>query len=384
MASSDSDGQSMRKAAAQVPAFEVTDGVAEAALPDSPEGLALLGERLADDGFSEVEIDGEEWTIQHWGLSPSSPLDHPYVEEVASTIDGSAGMPLDRTYSIHRIGEYWFVWDEFDVAELGRHDHLASAVAECEELEFSPTGILRLARPGDELIGLLDELGIEADDPDDYEYLSSIGVPLLGAVARCDVLMDRGGLYDALELVREHRLEVDEVEALSRRGDRLPIGDERLEDTVRWSRRDAGRRGIGFAEALEQRIAVGEQWDDWQATYDQTIAEVRLESAWEPATDEAARRGEALAVITASNPMSQPLDGETNRRRNLELRSELEEPIDARGRSVDGQWEEQSFAVPFDDQVIELAHSWGQAAIFRVTADAVEVVRLVGANAPPR
>ncbi len=358
--------------------FDVVDGAAVAERPDSLQGMKTLGEALERAGFFGVEIDGEEWSCRPWGVSPFWVLDHPFIDEVDSAWSGGGGTPLDRLHAIHRIGDFWFEFIEPDITELGQHPDLASAVAASESLEISPSGGVRISRPGDELSEVLDELGVEVDDPDEYQWFADIGTDVLGAVAESEVLLDWGDVFAVLEFVREVDLGADEIRAIAALGDRLPIGDESLRDSTRWAKLDAERRKIDFGRALGARAAASERWAEWEHVYGETVVEVRRSGRWEPAVREAARRNIALAVVTAWNPMSEQLSDDENRERNLVLKRELGRPKTARGRSPDGEWEEESFLVPYDERVVELAHQWGQAAIFRVTSEAVEVVRLVG------
>lgn len=91
---------------------------------------------------------------------------------------------------------------------------------------------------------------------------------------------------------------------------------------------------------------------------------------------------ERIHVITASNPRSQPLLGPENATRNELLRRELHVLVggprcsSAVGRSADGRWSEDSFAV-FDAPrrtMIDLATRHGQLALYEWTAATRAVV----------
>lgn len=80
-----------------------------------------------------------------------------------------------------------------------------------------------------------------------------------------------------------------------------------------------------------------------------------------------------LHVITASNPYSQVLDAADNAARNAALVRDLDAAglahLDAVGRSPDGTWHEQSFAVvdADEDTVLDLADRYDQHAVYAWT-----------------
>lgn len=84
-------------------------------------------------------------------------------------------------------------------------------------------------------------------------------------------------------------------------------------------------------------------------------------------------------VITAWNP-GKPLPAEENRRRNVELRHELDERgyvvFDAVGRSRDSRWEEWGYAIVGVDRVeaVEIGRRYGQLAIFELTTTSLTVL----------
>jgi hypothetical protein len=89
---------------------------------------------------------------------------------------------------------------------------------------------------------------------------------------------------------------------------------------------------------------------------------------------------ERIHVITAWNPRSRPTSARANAERSRQLRGEVERAgwrhLDAVGRSRDGTWSEDSFAVIDGDAeaVVDLARRFAQHAVYRWTAAQLAVV----------
>lgn len=87
-----------------------------------------------------------------------------------------------------------------------------------------------------------------------------------------------------------------------------------------------------------------------------------------------------LHVVTAWNPYSQVLDAVDNAARNAALADDLDAAglvhLDAVGRSPDGNWHEESFAVPDADEdvLLDLAERYDQHAIYAWTPQQWAVV----------
>jgi hypothetical protein len=109
---------------------------------------------------------------------------------------------------------------------------------------------------------------------------------------------------------------------------------------------------------------------------DGTVTSCSATSGPPPLPDGATR----LHVITACNPRSQALPDAENERRNRALARDLADAgltvLAAVGRSPDGAWVEESFAVVDGDEavVLDLAARHDQHAIYRVTPTDVEVI----------
>jgi hypothetical protein len=159
------------------------------------------------------------------------------------------------------------------------------------------------------------------------------------------------------------------------------IGREPVELTLELARRDAELRGVGLDEALAARAAA---LDDSQALTDfwdgDIDLQIEIDGRWRPAIEVARDTGRRWALVTAMNPMAQPLPDDENRRRNRAMAAMLHEPLRSVGRARDGSWEEEGFAVPFDRRAIDAAQAFAQAAIYLVTPDSVRTVFLVGAD----
>lgn len=99
-----------------------------------------------------------------------------------------------------------------------------------------------------------------------------------------------------------------------------------------------------------------------------------------------------LWVITAENPYSQRLIDEENSQRQQTLFNELTEKgieaFEAQCSSPDGTWSEQSFAVPVNKEsalkiqgiIHELARSFGQNAVFKITQSNLSVISTLDEN----
>ena len=159
------------------------------------------------------------------------------------------------------------------------------------------------------------------------------------------------------------------------------IGREPTELTLELARTDAGLRGISVDEAVAARAAA---FDDSHALVELWDGDVELEvevdGRWLPALDVARSSGSTWALLTAMNPLAEPLPDEVNEARNRRMAELLGSPLRSVGRTRDGSWEEGGFAVPFDRAAIDAAQSFAQAAIYRVTPERVETVLLVGAD----
>jgi hypothetical protein len=115
-------------------------------------------------------------------------------------------------------------------------------------------------------------------------------------------------------------------------------------------------------------------------TYLSTIVTVRHDQQWYRAAQAVALMGGSYFVITAWNPGEERLTLEENRRRNEELRHNLEASgakiIAALGSDPNSSYHEESWAVSevTMEQVMEHARAWDQVAIFWVTEQALHVV----------
>ena len=97
-----------------------------------------------------------------------------------------------------------------------------------------------------------------------------------------------------------------------------------------------------------------------------------------------------LWVITADNPYSELLATEENLQRQRSLHTALTEKgidvLEALCSSPDGSWSEFSFAVPAEkenalkiqDDIHELARSFGQNAVFKITPSILSVISTLG------
>ncbi|UDY34782.1 DUF3293 domain-containing protein [Dermatobacter hominis] len=159
------------------------------------------------------------------------------------------------------------------------------------------------------------------------------------------------------------------------------IGREPEGLTLELARRDAELRGIPLDEALTARAAafvdsqaLVERWDG------DVELEIELDGRWRPALEVARSTGTTWALLTAMDPLAQPLPDEVNEERNRRMAERLRAPLRSVGRARDGSWEEAGFAVPFDRPAIDAAQDFAQAAIYRVTPEVVQTVFLVGAD----
>lgn len=198
------------------------------------------------------------------------------------------------------------------------------------------------------------------------------------------VRLDAVDREDAEELVVESWRErapkrsvrsFDELDALG------PIGLEPRIVTLAAVRQDAYRRGIAVGQAWSDRRSavdeIGSNLEVWSAA----ITEVELDGEWVPATEAASRLGVVLALVTSDNPLAHELTAGENAERMAQLLEEMGHPLRSRGRAPDGGWEEYGVAVPFDRAALDAAQRWGQAAVYRVTSESVEVVVVVGESA---
>lgn len=160
----------------------------------------------------------------------------------------------------------------------------------------------------------------------------------------------------------------------------LPIGAEPVDVTRRWVLADSELRGVTALEALTSRIAAHRSMRDHMAVWTAAVLEVDDGTGLRDAVAFAMEANVTLALLTAANPMAVELSAEENERRNDLLVAEIGPPWRSVGRSPDGSWEESGFAMPFGPSAIGAGQRYGQAAIYRVSPDGVEVVVLVGAD----
>lgn len=167
--------------------------------------------------------------------------------------------------------------------------------------------------------------------------------------------------------------------AVAALADRLPIGDEPIEVSVRWASIDAELRGVGLGDALVDRITAHAELvarlDAWNAT----ITEIDDGAGFRDAVAVAADADTTFALLTACNPMTVELSDDENDRRNRLLLAEIDPALPSVGRSIDGSWSELGFAMPMGPAAVESAQRFGQAAIFVVSPGGREVLVLVGA-----
>ena len=95
--------------------------------------------------------------------------------------------------------------------------------------------------------------------------------------------------------------------------------------------------------------------------------------------DKADELPETFAVLTACNPMDQPLGNEENKERNLELLQSLGDRGKTfaliTGSSPDHSHQEPSFLVHCSRQdAVKLGATFSQRAIFWVNADQLEII----------
>ncbi len=160
-----------------------------------------------------------------------------------------------------------------------------------------------------------------------------------------------------------------------------PIGCEPVELTLDLARRDAELRGITLARALAARAAAFDDSHALTAFWDGDIElEIEWNGSWRPALEVARATSSSWALLTAMNPLAEPLSDEANAARNQLMEAELGSPLRSVGRARDGSWQEEGFAVPFDRRAIDAAQDYGQAAIYLVTPGSVRTVFLVGAD----
>ena len=160
----------------------------------------------------------------------------------------------------------------------------------------------------------------------------------------------------------------------------LPIGDEPVEESIRWARVDAELRGVSMGEALACRAAAHAALDAHRDAWDAAITEVEDGDRFTDAVAVASESGVTLALVTAFNPMTVELSPEDNERRNEMLFDEFRPPLRSIGRSVDGGWSEPGFAMPMGPEAIGAAQRFGQAAIYVVSPAGRSVLVVVGAS----
>lgn len=162
---------------------------------------------------------------------------------------------------------------------------------------------------------------------------------------------------------------------------RAPIGREPLELTLDLARRDAELRGITLDRALAARAAAFDDSHALTAFWDGDIElEIEWDGSWRPALEVARVTGSSWALLTAMNPLAQPLPDQANVARNRLMEVELGSPLRSVGRARDGSWQEEGFAVPFGRRAIDAAQAFAQAAIYVVAPGSVRTVFLVGAD----
>lgn len=189
--------------------FELDDdGQPEAEMPDDLDELARLTRSLRRAGYSSVTIDGEEWTIEAWGLSPWDVSQHPFLVEEYSIWLGES--MLDKQLTLVRIGNHWFDWPEGDQPEhLGRFRSADAALAASELFSETPDGNVVCGLGDPAAASLLADNGIDTDDSNHYFEYESLGVDFLGAVLDSGAFADE--LLDQLGVVH-HQLGLSTVE----------------------------------------------------------------------------------------------------------------------------------------------------------------------------
>lgn len=125
---------------------------------------------------------------------------------------------------------------------------------------------------------------------------------------------------------------------------------------------------------------IGLPWDAYAAT----LVRVQLADRWVtavPSVGEHTPFDTTWHVITAWNPDSRAFEPEENDARNEELRDALRgaghDVAEAAGEAIDGSWPpEPSFAVRSIStaEAVEFGRRFGQAAIFRIDPDGLQVV----------
>ena len=162
---------------------------------------------------------------------------------------------------------------------------------------------------------------------------------------------------------------------------RPPIGREPVELTLDLARRDAELRGATLSQALAARAAAFDDSHVLTAIWDGDVElEIEWDGSWRPALEVARSTGSSWALLTAMNPLAEPLSDEANVARNRLMEAELDSPLRSIGRARDGSWQEEGFAVPFDRRAIDAAQAFAQAAIYLVAPGSVRTVFLVGAD----
>lgn len=227
---------------------------------------------------------------------------------------------------------------------------------------------------------LVERLGGGLDDPDAAETWRRYDRALLEAIAEWSDLVNLADPGAACKLFDACNVSAEDIAAIRAFASGLPIHHEEFLDSIWWARADADLRRVPLAQSLELRVRTSQRWHEFETAYAASIAEIEVDGVFRPAVEVAAAENAVFAIVTAHNPMSFELPEEENMERYAALGELLGSSRRANGRAPDGSWAEESYVCDFDERAIDAAQQFGQAAIYRVTSVAVEVIRLVGSS----
>lgn len=237
-------------------------GRATAEVPDTYEELVQLGAEVLAAGHTSVDVHGEEWRFESWGLGPELAQDHPFFHEVESGILGSPSSMSERFVGLCWIGEHYFDmdWSNQDLEPLGRFTDRSDAVRASRFFDsFGDTVVPAMGGELDQVEVILLRIGCDISNPDEgreqrdwMEEWDLDALRLIVSNPMFDGWIDRDEF--ALNFNPTPTVALHEVETLVARETALEKLDEPLEATLLRAREDVRSASVSFAEALDTRL----------------------------------------------------------------------------------------------------------------------------------